>query len=127
MREDSELLRKLEQIRSMGNICGIILARKNGEPITKTLSQDFKKVMTDLENFSAMCATAFEGGMGIAYNSNKKGITQIFAELADHNLVIKECNEEMILIMVLIKSMNVSNLMADFNNLVKKINESLEN
>ncbi|MGV9198206.1 MAG: roadblock/LC7 domain-containing protein [Promethearchaeia archaeon] len=123
MQENSELLNILEVMRKSGNLCGIILASKNGDLIREDLSNDFEKVITDLDNLTAMCATMFESSRGIAHNSNNQDISQIFAELADHNIIIKECNQEMIFIMIVTKSKNSYNLMVNFNDFVDKVNK----
>lgn len=126
MSQNSEVLPILDRMRIMGNLRGIIISSKNGDLIIEKLSKKFEEIMKDLDNFTAMCATIYEGAVGIAHNSNNEGINQIFAELMDHNLIIRECNEDMIFIMIFSKSMNISALLAKFHNFAQKVNDVID-
>jgi predicted regulator of Ras-like GTPase activity (Roadblock/LC7/MglB family) len=122
---NKEIFTILEHMRVLSGLRGIVLATKNGELVEKSFTPHCNKIMEDLDNFTAMCATVFESATSVAHNANKEILHQIMVELSDHNLILQECNKKMILISILAKSKSVSIFMAHFKKFLRDINKRI--
>lgn len=122
---NKDIIEILEHMRVLSDLRGIMLATKNGELVEKSLAPHYNTIMEDWDNFTAMCATVFESATAVAHNANKENLHQITVELSDHNLILQECNNKMILISILGKSKSLSQFMAHFQKFLSEINKQI--
>jgi predicted regulator of Ras-like GTPase activity (Roadblock/LC7/MglB family) len=125
--KDQGLAGILDEMRTVSNLYGIVIATKNGDPVERSLNSECNKIMKDLDNFAAMCATVYQSGIAIAQHSNNKGMNQIIVEMKNFNLIIKECNKNMIFIHLLKKSNNIKEIMVHFDEFLDKIKNVVNN
>jgi predicted regulator of Ras-like GTPase activity (Roadblock/LC7/MglB family) len=74
----------LNDIKKLGNLKGVVLAKRNGDLIAENIAEnDF-----DGDTFAAMCASVLESANGLRKNLGAKKVFKIITELESGNIII---------------------------------------
>ena len=116
LQNHSELFLLINDLKNIGNLDGAIFAYRDGGLIIESLGNKFKS-----KELVSMCASVQESALGIGDTIGSQKINKIIAELEEKVVLIFECDDNTILILILNRESNISNILNRLDEFIHKM------
>ena len=107
----------LNDMKTTGNLKGVVLAKRNGDLIAQNIENDF-----DGSTFAAMCASVLESAEDLKKTLGSKKLRKIIAELeSGQTIIIIECDNKSFLSFILEKESKIEQIFNKIEDYCEKI------
>ena len=107
----------LNNMKTTGNLKGVVLAKRNGDLIAENIKNDF-----DGNTFAAMCASVLESAEDLKKTLGSKKLRKIIAELeSGQTIIIIECDNKSFLSFILEKESKIEQIFNKIEDYCEKI------
>ena len=111
----TEFFPVLNEIKTNGNLDGIIFAYRDGELISKNTVEEF-----DCIKFASMCATVLESAVGIGETIGNQKFKKIITELEEKTILIFEYDNKSFFILIINRDSNISYVLNKIEEIIQK-------
>lgn len=117
---ESEKTSKLSQIlidlKSQGNLIGVLFAERSGKVIYIVGEENF-----NYEEFSSMCASVLESALELSKVMGEKRIKKIITEVEGKIFIILECDKFTFLVLSANSESHINKVLSKMENYIKKL------
>ena len=112
----SRLSQILTDLKSQGNLIGVLFAERNGKVIYIVGEENF-----NYEEFSSMCASVLESASELSKAMGEKRIEKIITEVEDKIIIILECDKNTFLVLMANSESHTNKVLSKMENYIKKL------
>ncbi len=114
-----EVSQLINEIKTGGNLDGIIFSYRDGEIIRENIGNEFNS-----KKFASMCATVLESAVGIGESIGNQKIKKVIAELEEKTILIIECDSSTFFILIINRVSHISYIMSKLEEIIQKVIKS---
>ncbi|MFW9772349.1 MAG: hypothetical protein ACFFBY_13140 [Promethearchaeota archaeon] len=108
----------LKEIKTEGNLKGIIFSFREGNIIAENLAEEFPQF--NAEEYSSMSASVIESIIGLGKTIGEKTINKTIAELENFTIILIECDEKTFISFILDEKSKPNSFFTKIEDYIKK-------
>ena len=106
----------LNELKSNGNLSGVIFAYRDGRVISENVDDQI-----DIKKFTAMCASVLESAISLGQTISDRKINKIVAELEAKTIFVFKCDDKTFLTLIIENDSKIGPILNQIDDFIQKI------